>query len=463
MNKHCRTFYEGLLGSKSSDQFQKGNKNLISNCLGVSLVELMISIGVSGVLLSLSSHMYFKFLQITSKAQVISSIGQMSHQYITLLASDVTLKNSLNKLVTTTPPITYATRSPFGCLFTATATACSGPTWTPSQNDYILQVYDNAIPESGGTPQKVEPKVLTTSSTSDAPLAANLQTNGFNTQGEVCDNFNPSTGSDSCPFQVRASWTPICPLGAATCTHPKIKIRVKFVYHPLHIDEAIAAINLDKYEISLEKEPIGPNVLMANSEQSLVFYYQDYCPDMISPTLGYCYAPPPDYGSNSTPPTYTNYVTGAVANTAANEYVTEKRWVQNINVGTQSIVHVQVNAKTLYNQWVTNGNPTLASSNTNIGPPYPLPDSSLPGAPSTYVANAIILVDGVLCSSSQTMIVYIDTRFISAAATCIKNLDAGTHQIDIIGQSIVTPTVPKPGVNYIPWIQVGTVSVAVYK
>lgn len=185
--------------------------SLLRNSQGMSLIELVIAVGVSGTLLGLSSTVYFHLSKLSRKAQVVSTISQMSHQYINLLSSDATLKNTLNKLTNTTPPYNYVTRTPFACLFSAQATACTGPTWTAGQKDHILQIYDNSRPETGSATKKLEPKILTTSSASDTPLAASQQTNGFDYSGQICSGFNSGSGSDSCPFQVRASWTPICP------------------------------------------------------------------------------------------------------------------------------------------------------------------------------------------------------------------------------------------------------------
>lgn len=84
---------------------------------------------------------------------------------------------------------------------------------------------------------------------------ASIATNGFATNGELCNTYNDSTGNDTCAYRAELTWQPDC---AAPCIPSGlVKISVTLKYNP-QTSNLIKILSNQHYNIEVARKAVAP-------------------------------------------------------------------------------------------------------------------------------------------------------------------------------------------------------------
>lgn len=163
---------------------------------GFSIIEVMVAIGLLGIVGVGVSSMLFNMMNSNNYAQLGNSALNMKAELTEILSNDRAWANTIAD-TTLNPDATAA----FACLRTSTACAAGTYPFTP-------KLVNNTLFRTSYNPQT-------------------SATQGFNVNGVVCSTFSTGSPDDSCPMRYTFTWTPMCPSTGA-CINPQIRIRLIF-------------------------------------------------------------------------------------------------------------------------------------------------------------------------------------------------------------------------------------------
>lgn len=202
-------------------------KTSAENRTGLTLVELSVSLALTGVVL-LGLVMLFQSLdQQQSQATATFQIGSVSRSFVSALQN----RTALSQTLTQNPA--------FQCI--ANSTNCVTPPIpspsslapTPPSGYTAFTAYDRA----GNIVLGYDPS----------------RGGGFTASGQVCHTFvaPPAQGNDACPFQLALAWTPLCPSGGCLPTGGmQMDLRGTWTYNPRTV--STVTLNVDNYDFDLK-------------------------------------------------------------------------------------------------------------------------------------------------------------------------------------------------------------------
>lgn len=186
---------------------------------GMSLVELMVVIGLMGIVMAGMGSFFSQILRVQEQTRLISNIQILKSTLIRNIESDAAWSNTVNQAINTS----------MACLRVSDSTLCNH---NDSSN---FNIFDAA---NG--------------------LAFNslVATSGFTKDGVVCNAFT-TAGNDQCPIRWDLRWTVVCPGAVATCKTPSIQVLGTFSYEPsdslLRVNPSNFHVNMIRGEGSLYK------------------------------------------------------------------------------------------------------------------------------------------------------------------------------------------------------------------
>jgi type II secretory pathway pseudopilin PulG len=206
-----RGIHKTMLGGNGSSY--DGKISPLSSEKGLSIIEALILIGISGfVLASVVQLMVFMTSQQTS-ATVPVQLDLVRRNIITLVQGSSSWKNSIAR----------NTGAQMNCLKNGTTCIVGGG---PVRNR-LFAIYDG----SGSSTPYYDPTNLA---------------NGFKPDGTRCNTFSAS-GNAQCPFRYELKWSAMCP-AVGPCVNPQVKVTADLIYTAPSGTKKVP-MNLTRYSI----------------------------------------------------------------------------------------------------------------------------------------------------------------------------------------------------------------------
>lgn len=224
------------------DRINSDSLSLSSN-VGMTLVEVMVAIGISGIVLTAIMSLSNLSLKQQYQSNLTFQADLFRKNLVLLINNSDAWKNTIAATANsapytvggtpyTAPPTSSATDPPgLNCLI-GSGSPCTNngkdltasPAGTAISGMKILQILDNK-------------GVLFYDTTSN--------TKGLSPQGTACNGFvapsippaPPTPGNDNCPLRFDISWTAVC---GTSCVNPQVQIHIQAVYNPATSSRTVA-------------------------------------------------------------------------------------------------------------------------------------------------------------------------------------------------------------------------------
>lgn len=214
------------------------------NSKGTSLLEVIIAAGLLGIMLTVITTTINHFTDQQKVIAIHSLLSGVKANINFALNSSFAWENTVSS-PENAHLASCLNRPAFSPPPPSTCAGAAGGHWDPSSSDsayrdaYILQL--RGIEGIAGSPGVYKPIAHTVN------VAVNGGgSKGLTVNGQECNNFNPVSGNDACPIQVRLSWQYIC----ASCQYPSIRVYIRFFYKP---QSELLPVNVGSYDSQVEK------------------------------------------------------------------------------------------------------------------------------------------------------------------------------------------------------------------
>lgn len=179
---------------------------------GFSLLEVMIALGVLGVVSLIVIGINNLALKGSTGANIYHQADQFRKNIISVINNEDAWKATVN--------YNSPANNRFECLRTPPVGNCAAFTDDPLQSP--TPWFRLGVAKRPFTVLDQAGKVV---------YDPTSPTAGFDTNGRLCQTFNPNPSDNNCPFRLELSWQVTCPSSPAPCTGEDITVRIRGVIY----------------------------------------------------------------------------------------------------------------------------------------------------------------------------------------------------------------------------------------
>lgn len=201
------------------------NPRQSSSQAGLTLVEIVVSIGIASFVALLTSTLLVQVANSNQRLTLQTELSRIRNQYLQVLQSN-------SAWAATIADRTYNTSS-FNCLSSTAACVAAGPfAFTPlGPNGKPYQNYKPSAPNAGAA------------------------TAGFSPNGTTCTTYSAAAPNGQCPIRVDFTWKPICPPGPlANCKKPEVEIKMTFKLSLPAKTTGFTSMDMNRFSATLRRK-----------------------------------------------------------------------------------------------------------------------------------------------------------------------------------------------------------------